>query len=70
MVLSTGFLLLLSCLTNLSMYYSYKEKHQVHLYGRGFIAGIDVKSQKKQQSEFYTELIEKRRTVQEKEQEK
>ncbi|XP_076820438.1 putative ATP-dependent RNA helicase DDX23 [Clavelina lepadiformis] len=48
----------------------YKDKHQVHLYGRGFIAGIDVKSQKKQQSEFYTELIENRRTVQEKEQEK
>uniref|UniRef100_F7A1V5 Probable ATP-dependent RNA helicase DDX23 n=1 Tax=Ciona intestinalis TaxID=7719 RepID=F7A1V5_CIOIN len=48
----------------------YKEKHQVHLYGRGFIAGIDVKSQKKQQSEFYNEIIEKRRTDQEKEQEK
>uniref|UniRef100_H2YNN9 Probable ATP-dependent RNA helicase DDX23 n=1 Tax=Ciona savignyi TaxID=51511 RepID=H2YNN9_CIOSA len=48
----------------------YKDKHQVHLYGRGFVAGIDVKFQKKQQSEFYSEIIEKRRTDQEKEQEK
>lgn len=48
----------------------YKQKHQVHLYGRGFVAGIDVKVQKKQQSEFYSEIIDKRRSVQEKEQEK
>ena len=49
---------------------SYKQKHQIHLYGRGFVAGIDVKSQKKTQSEFYNEIIEKRRSAQEKEQEK
>lgn len=48
---------------------SYKEKHQVHLYGRGFIAGIDLKQQKREQSRFYGDLMEKRRTMEEKEQE-
>lgn len=48
----------------------YKEKHEVHLFGRGFVAGIDVKSQRKTQSEFYGELMEKRRTQQEKDAEK
>jgi ATP-dependent RNA helicase DDX23/PRP28 len=48
----------------------YKEKHQVQLYGRGHIAGIDIKAQKKNQSRFYGELMEKRRTEEEKEQEK
>ncbi|KAJ8399605.1 hypothetical protein AAFF_G00410160 [Aldrovandia affinis] len=47
----------------------YKEKHQVQLYGRGFIAGIDLKQQKRDQSHFYGELMEKRRTLEEKEQE-
>lgn len=53
--------------SNLS--YSYKEKHQVQLYGRGFIAGIDLKQQKREQSRFYGDLMEKRRTLEEKEQE-
>lgn len=48
---------------------SYKEKHQVQLYGRGFIAGIDLKQQKREQSRFYGDLMEKRRTLEEKEQE-
>lgn len=48
---------------------SYKEKHQVQLYGRGFIAGIDLKQQKRDQSRFYGDLMEKRRTLEEKEQE-
>lgn len=48
---------------------SYKEKHQVHLYGRGFIAGIDLKQQKREQSRFYGDLMENRRTMEEKEQE-
>nr|XP_039263703.1 probable ATP-dependent RNA helicase DDX23 [Styela clava] len=48
----------------------YKEKHEVHLFGRGFIAGIDVKVQKKSQSQFYGELMENRRTQQEKDLEK
>ncbi|XP_051517766.1 probable ATP-dependent RNA helicase DDX23 [Myxocyprinus asiaticus] len=47
----------------------YKEKHQVQLYGRGFIAGIDLKQQKRDQSHFYGDLMEKRRTIEEKEQE-
>ncbi|KAJ8259143.1 hypothetical protein COCON_G00181550 [Conger conger] len=47
----------------------YKEKHQVQLYGRGFIAGIDLKQQKRDQSRFYGDLMEKRRTLEEKEQE-
>ncbi|KAG9327982.1 hypothetical protein JZ751_017018 [Albula glossodonta] len=46
-----------------------KEKHQVQLYGRGFIAGIDLKQQKRDQSRFYGDLMEKRRTLEEKEQE-
>ncbi|XP_020361597.1 probable ATP-dependent RNA helicase DDX23 [Oncorhynchus tshawytscha] len=47
----------------------YKEKHQVQLYGRGFIAGIDLKQQKKDQSHFYVDMMETRRTLEEKEQE-
>ncbi|XP_033210267.1 probable ATP-dependent RNA helicase DDX23 [Belonocnema kinseyi] len=48
----------------------YKERHQVQFYGRGNLAGIDIKAQKKDQSKFYGELLEKRRTAVEKEQEK
>lgn len=48
----------------------YKERHEVHLFGRGFLAGIDVKVQKKHQSEFYGELMDNRRTEKEKESEK
>lgn len=48
---------------------SYKEKHHVQLYGRGFIAGIDLKQQKREQSRFYGDLMETRRTLEEKEQE-
>uniref|UniRef100_T1ILM5 Probable ATP-dependent RNA helicase DDX23 n=1 Tax=Strigamia maritima TaxID=126957 RepID=T1ILM5_STRMM len=47
----------------------YKERHHVQLYGRGHIAGIDLKAQKKDQSKFYGDLLEKRRTAAEKEQE-
>uniref|UniRef100_A0A6Q2Y832 Probable ATP-dependent RNA helicase DDX23 n=1 Tax=Esox lucius TaxID=8010 RepID=A0A6Q2Y832_ESOLU len=43
--------------------------HQVQLYGRGFIAGIDLKQQKRDQSHFYGDLMETRRTMEEKEQE-
>ncbi|KAG8039468.1 hypothetical protein G9C98_008111 [Cotesia typhae] len=48
----------------------YKERHQVQFFGRGNIAGIDIKAQKRDQSKFYGELLEKRRTEAEKEQEK
>ena len=47
----------------------YKERHQVQLLGRGFIAGTDLKQQKREQSRFYGDLMEKRRTLEEKEQE-
>ncbi len=47
----------------------YKEKHQVQFFGRGHIAGIDINQQKKDQSKFYGDLLEKRRTLAEKEQE-
>uniref|UniRef100_A0A8C5BUR9 RNA helicase n=1 Tax=Gadus morhua TaxID=8049 RepID=A0A8C5BUR9_GADMO len=50
-------------------YALYKEKHSVQLYGRGYIAGIDLKQQKRDQSHFYGELMETRRTLEEKEQE-
>ncbi|KAG8321570.1 DEAD (Asp-Glu-Ala-Asp) box polypeptide 23 [Homalodisca vitripennis] len=48
----------------------YKERHQVQFFGRGNVAGIDIKAQKRDQSKFYGELLEKRRTDAEKEQEK
>lgn len=48
----------------------YKERHHVQFFGRGNIAGIDIKEQRKQQSHFYGDLLEKRRTEAEKEQEK
>jgi len=42
---------------------------QVQFYGRGHVAGIDIKAQKKDQTKFYGDLLEKRRTDAEKEQE-
>uniref|UniRef100_A0A8K9X302 RNA helicase n=1 Tax=Oncorhynchus mykiss TaxID=8022 RepID=A0A8K9X302_ONCMY len=45
----------------------YKEKHQVQLYGRGFIAGIDLKQQKRDPSHFYVNMMETRRTLEEQE---
>ena len=48
----------------------YKDRHTIQLYGRGHVAGIDLKQQKKEQSKFYGELLERRRTEAEKEQEK
>ncbi|XP_072383702.1 probable ATP-dependent RNA helicase DDX23 [Diabrotica undecimpunctata] len=48
----------------------YKDRHQVQFFGRGNLAGIDIKAQKRDQSKFYGELLEKRRTDAEKAQEK
>nr|CAH0102103.1 unnamed protein product [Daphnia galeata] len=48
----------------------YKERHQVQFYGRGHVAGIDIKAQKKDQSKFYGDMLDKRRTDTEKAQEK
>lgn len=47
----------------------YKTRHEVQFYGRGHVAGIDIKQQKRDQSKFYGELLEKRRTLDEKTQE-
>ena len=44
----------------------YKEKHQIQLFGRGHIAGIDINKQKKDQSKFYPDLLDERRTENEK----
>lgn len=48
----------------------YKERHFIQFFGRGNVAGIDIKDQKRKQSKFYGDLLEKRRTDAEKEQEK
>lgn len=48
----------------------YKERHFIQFFGRGNVAGIDIKEQKRKQSKFYGDLLEKRRTEAEKEQEK
>ena len=48
----------------------YSDRHQIQFYGRGGIGGIDIKTQKKEQGQFYGELMEKRRTEAEKDQEK
>jgi ATP-dependent RNA helicase DDX23/PRP28 len=47
----------------------YKSRHELQFFGRGHVAGIDVKQQKRDQSKFYGDLLEKRRTVDEKAQE-
>ena len=48
----------------------YIERHNLQFFGRGGIGGIDIKSQKKEQTQFYGDLLERRRTEMEKDQEK
>ncbi|KAI8987041.1 P-loop containing nucleoside triphosphate hydrolase protein [Pilobolus umbonatus] len=43
----------------------YANKHNAQMFGRGHIAGIDVKEQKKHQSHFYDQLLKLRRTTEE-----
>ncbi|TPX33759.1 hypothetical protein SmJEL517_g03455 [Synchytrium microbalum] len=43
----------------------YIKRHDAQLFGRGHIAGIDIKEQKKERSGFYNSLIEARRNVEE-----
>ncbi|ORX55205.1 P-loop containing nucleoside triphosphate hydrolase protein [Hesseltinella vesiculosa] len=45
----------------------YANKHSAQMFGRGHIAGIDTKDQKKRQSEFYEKLLKERRTDEERE---
>lgn len=47
----------------------YTDRHQIQLFGRGHIGGIDIKWQKKETGKFYQEMLEKRRTQEEKNQE-
>merc|ERR1719186_511215 len=48
----------------------YADRHTMQFFGRGGIGGIDLKSQKKEQVQFYGDLLERRRTDLEKDQEK
>ncbi len=48
----------------------YSDRHQIQFFGRGGIGGVDIKAQKKEQGQFYGDLVEKRRTDSEKTQEK
>jgi hypothetical protein len=44
----------------------YQQKHQTTmLFGRGHIAGIDIKEQKKTSSTYYQDLLDQRRTEEE-----
>lgn len=43
----------------------YANKHNAQMFGRGHLAGIDMKDQKKHQSEFYDRLLKERRTEEE-----
>jgi ATP-dependent RNA helicase DDX23/PRP28 len=46
----------------------YRSKHQALFFGRGHIAGIDIKAQKKEQSKFYSNLMGERMTDDQKKQ--
>ncbi|CCD65989.1 putative ATP-dependent RNA helicase DDX23 [Caenorhabditis elegans] len=47
----------------------YQSRHEIQFFGRGSVAGTDVNAQKKEKNSFYQEMMENRRTVDEKEQE-
>jgi ATP-dependent RNA helicase DDX23/PRP28 len=47
----------------------YKEKHTIQFFGRGHVAGIDINKQRTDQSKFYGNLLDKRRTQGEKDRE-
>ena len=44
----------------------YAKRHEAQLFGRGLIAGIDAKTQKKERAAFYDHLLQQRRTELEK----
>lgn len=48
----------------------YIDRHNMMFHGRGGIGGIDIKAQKKEQIQFYGDLLERRRTDGEKDNEK
>ncbi|KAJ3188500.1 DEAD (Asp-Glu-Ala-Asp) box polypeptide 23, partial [Irineochytrium annulatum] len=43
----------------------YANRHDVQLFGRGHIAGIDIKEQKKKRNEFYQSLVTQRQSAEE-----
>ncbi|KAI8339174.1 P-loop containing nucleoside triphosphate hydrolase protein [Chlamydoabsidia padenii] len=43
----------------------YANRHDAQMFGRGHLAGIDIKEQKKKQSAFYNSLLKERRTEEE-----
>ncbi|KAI9265283.1 P-loop containing nucleoside triphosphate hydrolase protein [Phascolomyces articulosus] len=43
----------------------YANRHSAQMFGRGHIAGVDIKEQKKQRSEFYNKLLRDRQTEEE-----
>lgn len=45
----------------------YANRHSAQMFGRGHIAGVDDKEQKKQRSEFYNSLLRDRQSAEEKE---
>ncbi|CAG8488480.1 5703_t:CDS:10 [Paraglomus occultum] len=44
----------------------YASRHSAQMFGRGHFAGIDIKEQKKERAAFYSQLLEERRTVDQK----
>ena len=55
--------------TNVDYNPLYRDRHQMQFMGRGHFGGIDIKAQKKE-TKFYLDMMEKRRTTTEKDQEK
>ncbi|CAG8525787.1 6531_t:CDS:10 [Diversispora eburnea] len=44
----------------------YAAKHNAQMFGRGHFAGIDIKEQKRDRAQFYNQLLEERRTLDQK----
>ncbi|KAG9286717.1 hypothetical protein G9A89_012267 [Geosiphon pyriformis] len=44
----------------------YATRHNAQMFGRGHFAGIDIKEQKRDRAQFYNQLLEERRTVDQK----
>ncbi|CAG8634679.1 2246_t:CDS:10, partial [Funneliformis mosseae] len=44
----------------------YANKHNAQMFGRGHFAGIDIKEQKRDRAQFYNQLLEERRTLDQK----
>lgn len=40
----------------------YRDRHQIQMFGRGYIAGMDIKQQRKESGKFYDKLLDQKRT--------